>query len=275
MNGQIVSQDDGRWRPPSNVREGVATVVALALVFGFIQVAAPFVQKAEFIAKEIRDYAVGVGFALFVPVYRVINQGLQAAQGGSGLIRPELSPWFVTGVTAAALLFAWNQFVGFVSGAAIAAAIRSVGQSADLSQVDVGAAVTLGATFIVMPLCAVASIVAGIGLNRTTRSGVLLALILASVAYLGLSVLTAWIIQPDSLQAALREAMDQQQALAFVAALAIIAILVFVFGGLGVIISRLQRERSIGRLTNAARRLEPADRDAITQDVLDRLQQRG
>jgi len=275
MNGQIVSQDDGRWRPPSNVREGVATVVALALVFGFIQVAAPFVQKAEFIAKEIRDYAVGVGFALFVPVYRVINQGLQAAQGGSGLVRPELSPWFVTGVTAAALLFAWNQFVGFVSGAAIAAAIRSVGQSADLSQVDVGAAVTLGATFIVMPLCAVASIVAGIGLNRTTRSGVLLALILASVAYLGLSVLTAWIIQPDSLQAALREAMDQQQALAFVAALAIIAILVFVFGGLGVIISRLQRERSIGRLTNAARRLEPVDRDAITQDVLDRLQQRG
>ncbi len=272
MSGQIVSRDDGRWRPPSNLREGLATVVALALVFGFIQIAAPFVQKAEFIAKEIRDYAVGIGFALFVPVYRIVNQGLQAAQGGSGLVRPDLSPWFVTGVTTAAVLFAWNQFVGFVSGAAIAAAIRRVGEGADLSQVDIGAAVTLGATFIVIPLCAAASILAGVLLNRTTRSGVIFALILASIAYLGLSVFTAWIIQPESLGAALREAMQEQQALAFVAALAFIAIVVFLFGGIGVIISRIRRERSIGRLSNAARRLEPSERDAVTQDVLDRLQ---
>ncbi len=275
MSGQIVTNDDGRWRPPSNLREGLATVAALALVFGFIQIAAPFVQKAEFIAKEIRDYAVGIGFALFVPVYRVVNQGLQTVQGGSGLVRPDLSPWFVTGVTAAAVLFAWNQFVGFVSGAAIAAAIRSVGQSADLSQVDVGGAVTLGATFIVIPLCAAASILAGILLNRTTRSGVVLALILASVAYLALSVLTAWIIQPDSMKSALERAMKEQQALAVAAALAFIAIVVFIFGGIGVIISRIQRERSIGRLLNAARRLEPTERDAVTQDVLDRLQQHG
>ena len=75
---------------------------------------------------------------------------------------------------------------------------------------------TLGATFIVMPLCAAASILAGILLNRTTRSGVALALLLASVAYLGLSVFTAWIIQPASLNAALQRAMEQQQALAFV-----------------------------------------------------------
>ena len=275
MSGQIVSNDGGRWRPPSNLREGLATVAALAIVLGFVQIAAPFIQKAEFIAKEIRDYAAGIGFALFVPVYRVVNQALQTVQGGSGLVRPDLSPWFVTGVTAAALLFAWNQFVGFVSGAAIAAAIRSVGQSADLSKVDIGAAVTLGATFIVIPLCAAASILAGVLLNRTTRSGVILALILASVVYLGLSVFTAWIVQPDSLSAALQEAMRQQQALAFVAALAFIAIVVFVFGGIGVIVSRIQRERSTGRLLNAARKLEPGERDAVTQDVLDRLEARA
>ena len=274
MNGRIVSHDDGRWRPPSNLREGMATVAALAMVLAFIQIAAPFVQKAEFIAKEIRDYVVGLGFALFVPVYRLVNQGLQTVQGGAGLVRPDLSPWFVTGMTAAALLFAWNQFVGFVSGAAIAAAIRSVGQSADLSQVDIGAAVTLGATFIVIPLCAAASILAGTALNRTTRSGVLFALILASVAYLCLSVFTAWIIQPTSLKSALQQAMQQQQALAFVAALAFIAIVVFLFGGIGVIVSRIQRERSIGRLLNAARRLDPEERNAVTDDVLQRLENR-
>jgi hypothetical protein len=271
MADQIVTQGDRSWRPPSNIREVIATLGALVATFGIIQVAAPIVKNADFIIEEIRNYVVGIGFALFPPIYNGINRGLMGLQGGAKQERPELAPWFVTGVTAAALLYAWNQFVGFVSGFGLGTAFSHVAQAVDLSSANLTQAIVQGATVIAIPLSAAASIYAGMLLNRLTRSGVLLALLLASLVYLLLNVSTTYIFNREIFMAQLKLAEDPVTAAAFGVGVMLIPLIVFLSGGIGIIISRLNRDRTIGRLSNAARRLKPEERDAVTQDVLDRL----
>ena len=217
----------------------------------------------------------GTLFALYFPIERSINRVMIVTQGGEAHVRPDLSPWFVTGITAAVLLFAWNQFVGYLGGAAIGAAIGELSKTMSLSHANVGQAIRVGATVLSIPLCAVASIYAGMALNRSTRSGVVFALLLASIGYLGLNVFMTWIFQRDTIVEMLHETTDQQQMLGFAVGLALIAFVVFVFGAIGVIVSRVRRERSMGRLVSAARRLAPDDRDAVTEDVMNRLQGRA
>jgi Na+/H+-translocating membrane pyrophosphatase len=120
-------------------------------------------------------------------------------------------------------------------------------------------------------LSAAASIYAGMLLNRLTRSGVLLALLLASLVYLLLNVSTTYIFNREIFMAQLKLAEDPVTAAAFGVGVMLIPLIVFLSGGIGIIISRLNRDRTIGRLSNAARRLKPEERDAVTQDVLDRL----
>lgn len=263
---------DGKWRPPSNLREGIATIVALVLTLATVQVLAPVAKQATFLTEEIRNYLAGLGFAVFPPAYRFVNQGVQGLGARGGLLRPDLSPWFVTGLTAAALLFVWNTFVGLFTGIGMGVAMAQLGGGFD--QKTVAGAITTGGAFTAIPLTAVAAVFAGMLLNRWTRSGVVAALLLASLAYLLLNIFLTSVIQPEMLRQQMELAKDPQQAAALFAGVLLVALITFLFGGLGVIVSRIRKERSIGRLVTAARKLPPKDRDALTEDVLAMLERR-
>jgi cbb3-type cytochrome oxidase subunit 3 len=58
---------------------------------------------------------------------------------------------------------------------------------------------------------------------------------------------------------------------AAIAGVGIPAAIVFVFGFIGVIWSALWRERTIGRVAHAARRLKPDQRDKVFAEIADML----
>lgn len=262
MSDQIVTKGGG-WRPPSNVREFLAAAAALAITLAAIQVASPFARQLTFIEDTIRDKVVGTLFGLYFPIERGINRVLVAARGAGGAPeRPDLSPWFVTGLTAAAVLFAWNELVGVLTGQAIAQTLRLL----KVAHENIGPAVQQGAIIAIIPLCAVASIFAGIALNRTTRSAVALALLLAAVGYVALNMTLAAMTSSAAFLASVRE-----NGAAVAVAGVVLALVVLVFGGIGVGISALRGERSIGELVAVVRKLSPEARNMMTRDALDHI----
>ena len=174
-------------------------------------------------------------------------------------MRNDLAPWFVAGVIAAALLFAWNQFVSLLGGLATGVALSQV-QGANLDAPEVMQGVILGNLAISLPLSAVAAVFAGIQLNRYARSHVFAALALASVCFLVFNLSLNYFAQPEYIveQITIAVSGGALSMLQFFGGMALVGFVIFVFGIVGILISHFNRERSIGRLIDAARRFTPA-----------------
>jgi uncharacterized iron-regulated membrane protein len=123
-------------------------------------------------------------------------------------------------------------------------------------------------------LSAVASVFAGMVLNRHTRSHTFVALALAAVMFVVFNAGTNYLFQPEFVTAQLNGALEQGSfgVAMFAVGLALVGVIVFVFGVVGILISRLKRENSIGRLVEAARALPAGERDALTVEIGRRLQ---
>lgn len=272
MSDQAAGPSDSVFRVPTNMQEFTALAVSLLSVFVLIQVGAPIIRELNFIDQKLRDYFIGVSFAAFPVIHRGCKQGL-ASLTKQAPVRHDLTPWFVTGVLAAALLFAWNQFVSFLGGLSIGILLGQL-QGVNLNAPEVMDGVVFGNLAISLPLSAIAAVFAGVLLNRNTRSHVFGALALASVFFLLFNLFINWLLQADYFIAKFEEAAKSGAVGIgqFLFGMALVGIIIFVFGTVGVLISHFNRERSMGRLVEAARRLPPNERDALSAQLVERYE---
>lgn len=263
--------EGGALRMPASAHEFWALALALLAVFLLVQIGAPAIRELEFLDPKLRDYFIGISFAAFPLIHRQCKRGLVglAAQPPRQL---DLTPWYVSGAFAAALLFAWNQFAT-VCGAF---AIGMLHAQLPVGQVDNAAFMTALSTSLIaisIPMSAAASVFAGILLYRYTRSHVVAALLCASVLYLVFNLAAGFALQPDFVVGQVRNAIGQgvEGVFWFVVGIGIVAIVVLIFGGIGIAISAFNRERSLGRIVDGARRLPAAERELLAADISRRL----
>jgi len=265
------ANEGGGFRIPASSQEIWALVLSLLVVFLLVQVGAPVIREFEFLDPKLRDYFIGISFAAFPLVHRQCKRSLSGFTTQADT-HVDLTPWYVSGAFAAALLFAWNQFVSGCAGFAIGVlhAQIPVGQISDSEFLE-----ALGLSLLAMsiPMSAFASVFAGILLNRYTRSHVFLALGTAAVLYLLFNISLNYALQPEFIGAQVANAFSQGIAgvVGFFVGMGLVALVVLIFGGIGVAISRFNRERSLGRIVDGARRLSPADRDLVAAEISQRL----
>lgn len=260
------------FRMPNNAHEYGALGLALLAVFAVVQFGAPIVRELEFLDQKIRDYFIGVAFAAFPFIHRGAKQTLMRIKPPEVVARHDLPPWFVTGAFAAALLYAWNLFVSMIGGFAVGLFIGGA-ELGELDQAKVSAAATTSVMAVSLPLTAVAAVFAGVVLNRHTRSHVFAALAFSGLLFIAFNALTTWVIQPEMLAAQYADAaaMGAMGVVSFFIGMGLVAAIVFVFGGVGVLISRFYREGAIGRITEAARRLPAAERELLAAEIMRKL----
>lgn len=264
--------EGGALRMPASAHEFWALALALLAVFLLVQIGAPVIRELEFLDPKLRDYFIGISFAAFPLIHRQCKRGLAgfAAQPPRQL---DLTPWYVSGAFAAALLFAWNQFAT-VCGAF---AMRMLHAQLPVGQVDDAAFLAALSTSLIaisIPMSAAASVLAGILLYRYTRSHVVAALLCASVLYLVFNLAAGFALQPDFVIAQVTNAIGQgvEGVFWFLVGVGLVAIVVLVFGAIGVAISAFNRERSLGRIVDGARRLPAAERELLAADISRRLE---
>lgn len=265
-------QKDSIFRVPTNAQEYSALGLALLAVLVIVQFGAPIVREFEFLDQKIRDFFIGGAFAAFP----IIHRGAKNAMAGfkAPPVRPELSPWFVAGAFAATLLFAWNTFVAFIAGLSIGTFAGAVGVSPETTAEVADSAMLASILLIGLPLTALASVYAGMLLYRNTRSHVILALAFAALLFIVFNTLVTLATNPAF--------VAQQWTIAaqngplgifyFFVGMGMVAVIVFVFGGIGIIASRLMSEASLGKVMVAARRLSPADREVLAADITNRVE---
>lgn len=265
-------QKDSIFRVPTNAQEYSSLGLALVVVLVIVQFGAPIVRELEFLDQKIRDFFIGGAFAAFP----LIHRGARNAMAGfrAPPARPELSPWFVTGAFAATLLFAWNTIVSFLAGLSIGAFAGTVGVAPQTTPDVADSAMLASILMIGLPLAAIASVYAGVLLFRHTRSHVLLALAFAAFLFILFNTLVTAATNPAFIVAHWTQAMQNgvEGVVYFFVGLGLVAAIVFVFGGVGIVISRLMSEASLGKVMVAARRLSPADRELLAADITGRVE---
>jgi hypothetical protein len=265
------SNEGGGFRIPASSQELWALGLSLLVVFLLVQVGAPVIRELEFLDPKLRDYFIGISFAAFPLIHRQCKRGLTGFTVQAER-HVDLTPWYVSGAFAGALLFAWNQFVSGCAGFAIGVlhAQIPVGEISETAFLE-----ALGTSLLAMslPMSAFASVFAGVLLNRYTRSHVFLALTVAAVLYLAFNVMLNYALQPAFISAKIAEAIAQGPAgvVGFIIGMGLVAMVVLIFGAIGVAISRINRERSLGRIVDGARRLRPAEREIVAADISRRL----
>jgi len=272
MSEQAAARSESVFRVPTNLQEFTALAISLLSVFVLIQIGAPIVRELDFLDQKLRDYFIGISFAAFPVIHRGCKRGLEGLQSQVP-VRRDLAPWFVSGVIAAALLFAWNQFVSFLGGVSTGIVLGQIqGVSFDAPEITEG--LVIGNLAISLPLSAVAAIFAGVLLNRHSRSHVFAALALAAIFFLVFNLFVNWLAQPDYIAAKFGEAAAGGVVgiLQFLFGIALVGTIIFIFGIIGILVSRFNRERSIGRLMEAARRLPTAEREMLAADITRRLE---
>jgi len=274
MAEQAAAPGESSFRIPKNTHEFAALGLSLLAVFVIVQVGAPIVRELEFLDQKLRDYFIGISFAAFPLIHQQCKRGLAGFQAKAAP-RHDLAPWFVTGVIAAALLFAWNQFVSFLGGIAMGLALGQLAQGVNLENADVSSAVMISIMVVSLPLSAVAAMFAGALLNRHTRSHTFAALALGALFFVAFNALTSWLLEPEIVKRGWLDAAAQGAIgiAAFIVGLFLVGFIIFAFGSVGIVISRLKRERTIGSLMAAARRLPVAEREALAAEILGRIAQ--
>jgi hypothetical protein len=101
-----------------------------------------------------------------------------------------------------------------------------------------------------------------------------LALAFAAVLFITFNVLVTWTTNPEFIvqQWTLAAQKGVEGIVLFLVGMGLVAVIVFVFGGIGIVISRLMSEGSLGKVIVAARRLSPADREVLAGDITSRVE---
>jgi len=265
-------QKDSIFRAPTNAQEYTALGLALLAVLMIVQFGAPIVRELEFLDQKIRDFFIGGAFAAFPLIHRGAKSAIAGVKAPP--VRPELSPWFVTGAFAATLLFAWNTFVTFIAGLSIGTFAGAVGVSPQTTAEVADSAMLASILMIGLPLTALASVYSGMLLYRHTRSHVILALAFAALLFIVFNTLVTWVSNPAFIvqQWTIAAQNGPLGIFYFFVGMGLVAVIVLVFGGIGIIASRLMSEASLGKVLVAARRLSPADREVLAADITSRVE---
>lgn len=258
------TRTDGGFHVPASAHEFWALAISLLTVFVLVQFGAPIVREFDFLDEKLREYFIGIAFIAFPVIHRGVKQGLSGFKAEPAA-QPELAPWYVTGVFAAALLFAWNQLVSLCAAFSASVLVGLLQVTAEPATFAVALATSTLA--VSLPMSAIASVLAGIALNRGTRSRVFAALAAAAVTFVAFNVLLTWAFQPEFLAAQLA-AVGPDTIIGFAIGLCLVGFIVFVFGALGIAISRWRGDASLGRLVRVARHLSPVERDAVIAGIL-------
>lgn len=259
------SNEGSGFRIPANAHELWALGLSLLVVLLLVQVGAPVIRELEFLDPKLRDYFIGISFAAFPLIHRQCKRGLTGFTVRAQA-HVDLTPWYVSGAFAGALLFAWTQFVSGCAGFAIGVYHAQI-PVGELSEKDFLDALGTSLVFMTLPMNAIASVFAGVLLNRYTRSHVFLALATSAVLYLAFNISLNYALQPEFVIAKISEA----GLVGFAMAMGLFALVVLIFGAVGVAISRINRERSLGRIVDGARQLPLAERDLVAADISRRL----
>jgi hypothetical protein len=251
----------GGLKAPSTAKEALAALIAGAIVLGAANLAANGLKGL--LEESVRSSVVGMMFAAVPAVYGFSNRALNGFQP-KRLEMPDLLPWYVTGLFAGACLFAWIQFVGVACGFAIGLAQATRGLQLDM------ATLSMIVGMLIMPLLAPAAFLAGVMMNRSTRGGVFLAVILAALLCAALSFFMSWTLTPEAFNTLVVEQIGKNPAAAV--GIVIPSVIALIFGLLGVGWSAFRHERSLGRVAHAARRLKPAQRDEILTQITSTLE---
>ncbi len=261
-------------RLPANSREFWALALALMAVLLLVQVGAPIIRDLEFLDPKIRDYFIGISFAAFPLIHRSCKHNLARFSTTDEPVLHDSAPWYVAGVIAAAVIFGWNQFVSFLASVAIGVLLGSIGE-ATLQSVDANAlntAATSAALVVVLPLSAVAALYAGILLNRHTRSHTFASVALASGCFIAINALMTWALQPELVDVIVTQfRLGGSNAAGVLIGMAGVGVTIFGFGCVGVLVSRYNRERPVGRIIEAARKLPPDEREALALQLAARV----
>lgn len=272
MSEPIVSAGGGGLKAPSNVRELAALALAFVACVAASYGVSLVVDRLDSVPEHLRGYINGLPLGGVLVVRNWID-GLLGRMTGAGPERPDLPPWFVTGLVAGALLFAWNWFAQFLMKFTVNAGFESA-YGAGLPPETYGAGIETAAAFNANVLTALGAIYAGTLLNRFTRSGVFLALALCGFSYIGLQFGVSYALYPslfDQLFASLMANPNAEGIAGAVVGILLFPVAVILLGLVGVGWSALNRERSLGRLANAARRLSTEDRNAVLDDMVTRI----
>lgn len=262
------------FKLPSTRREFWAMMAALGIVFLLVQVGAPVIRTFEFLDPKLREYFIGMSFAAFPFIHRGCKNQLSRFQAQDEPLLHDSAPWYVAGMIAGTVLYAWNQFVSLITGLALGISQAAYPDPLSLKlNIDEFASIqTTAALAVVLPLCAVASVYAGMLLNRHTRSNSFAALGVTALFFIAVNTLTTWAFQPAMMDQVI-SMIAQGGAIAaqVIFGMCLVAIIVLVFGSAGILTSRYYRERPLGMIVEAARKLPLGEREAFAQEIMRRI----
>lgn len=262
-----------KLRLPKTGVEFWALVLSVAAVFVLVQLGAPLIRTLDFLDPKIRDYFIGMSFAAFPFIHSACKGGLERYRRAGEPVLHDSGAWYVTGIVAGALLFAWNQFVGGLVALSLLAIVDGLPQLGGPAVDPEALMVTFLASslIVVLPLSGVAAVFAGMQLNRHTRSRVLAALAAAAVFFVASNVVVSWAMNAAFVEEVVAHILaGGPEAVETLFGFSLFGLVVFFFGCLGVFVSRLRGERPLGRLLEAARRLPAEQREALAAEVMRR-----
>ena len=276
MSQSPATSESGFFKLPSSTHEFWALFLAVVIVFLLVQLGAPIVRSLEFLDPKLRDYFIGMSFAAFPLIHRGCKQGIGRFRIADEPVLQDSAAWYVSGIVAGAVLFGWNQFAAFLAGLSLEISRGAYPDPTTLN-LDLDAFSTMQTTAalaVVLPLCAVASVYAGMLLNRHTRSHTVAAVAIAAVFFVTANTMTTWAVHPEMIEqiVAVLQA-GGEDAVQLVFGLSLVGLIVFVCGVGGTFISRMNRERPIGMIVEAARKLSPDKRQALAQELMQRARE--
>jgi len=269
------AQSGSRFKLPSSGHEFWALALSVLAVFLLVQLGAPIIRTFEFLDPKLRDYFIGMSFAAFPFILDGNKRLLQRMRVGDEPLLRDSSPWYVTGIVAGALLFAWNQFVSVLAWVSL---MTLASAFPDPSTINVPAEVLvpvqiMAALVVIVPLCAVAAFLAGMQLNRFTRSRVMWAVVVTAVFFLAANNAVNLATNPElTLSVFSMIAAGGAESLSVIVGMSGVGFVVFGAAAAGVVFSRFRRERPLGQIVEALRRLPGRQRETAAQEILQRLQ---
>lgn len=273
MSNETASASGG-IRLPASRHEMGALALAVTVVFLLVQVGAPIIRSFDFLDPKLRDYFIGMSFAAFPFIHRGCKQQLLRLRGSDEPVLHDSAPWFVTGIVAGAILFAWNQFISALAGLSHMTIIGAYPDptSLNLSIEELSGVQTVAALIIILPISAFASVIAGIQINRHTRSHVFSAIAIAAAFFVVANTTVTWAMHPDVVvQVFSIIASGTMEGLQILFGMCLVGFIVFGFGAIGVMISRMYRERPLGQIIEVARKLSADERAQLAHELNQRI----
>lgn len=270
------SPSGNRLKLPASQQERWALVLSILAVFLLVQIGAPLIRRLEFLDPKIRDYFIGMCFAAFPFILDAMKAVLRNVRVPETSRLEETASWYVTGVVSGALLFAWNQFVSVLAWVSLTTYATVIPDPSTLNvPEEVFVPVQMMALLIVVvPLCAVAGFLAGLHLNRHTRSNVGRAVVLAALFFLVANTTVNWVTNPE-ITGELFSMLLAGGADGFGVLVGMSGVGLVILGATaaGAVVSRMRRERQLGEVMGALQRLSGDRRDLLVRETLLRAQE--